>query len=279
MHGLTRSVMLLALTACASPPTPTAEGRDAALMACPRGSLPAYAHNDYENTRPLVDALTLGFRGVEADVFLVDGVLRIGHDRRRASRSATLEDSYLEPLAAVVRRCGSLTVDRRPFLLTVDIKERSQATYDAVVQLLRRYHDPLLTGGAPAPVEVVLVGWDPRGSVETGVDRLVSLQHRITRIDGRPPRDHWERVRLISLDYGKTIGRAWTTAGRRRRWLDTLARFKSAAPGRLVRVHNVPTDRRVYSDLLAAGVDLIGVEQLAAARQILTTTERDSRRD
>jgi hypothetical protein len=238
-------------------------------VTCPRGSLPAYAHNDYENTRPLVDALTLGFRGVEADVFLVDGVLRIGHDRRRASRGATLEDSYLEPLAAIVRRCGSLTVDGRPFLLTIDIKEPSQATYDAVLQLLGRYRDAVFTGGARAPVEVVLVGWDPRGSPETGVDRLV-LQHRITRIDGTPPRHHWERVRLISLDYGKTIGRAWTTAGRRRRWLDTLARFKSAAPGRLVRVHNVPTDRRVYSELLAAGVDLIGVEQLVAAREILT---------
>ena len=46
---------------------------------CPRGTLPAYAHNDYINTRPLHDALSLGYKGVEADVFLVEGVLRLGH--------------------------------------------------------------------------------------------------------------------------------------------------------------------------------------------------------
>lgn len=33
--------------------------------------LPAYSHNDYRNRRPLLDALELGFRGVEADVFPV----------------------------------------------------------------------------------------------------------------------------------------------------------------------------------------------------------------
>ena len=32
----------------------------------------AYAHNDYRNPRPLRDALSLGYRGVEADLFRVD---------------------------------------------------------------------------------------------------------------------------------------------------------------------------------------------------------------
>ena len=42
-----------------------------AQSGCTRGTLPAYAHNDYANARPLTDALSLGFRGAEADVFLV----------------------------------------------------------------------------------------------------------------------------------------------------------------------------------------------------------------
>lgn len=30
--------------------------------------LPAYAHNDYRNERPLHDAVELGYRGVEVDL-------------------------------------------------------------------------------------------------------------------------------------------------------------------------------------------------------------------
>ena len=53
---------------------------------CPRADLPAYAHNDYRNEAPLSEALALGYSGVEADVYLVNGVLRLGHDRREAQR-------------------------------------------------------------------------------------------------------------------------------------------------------------------------------------------------
>jgi len=88
---------------------------------CPRSTLPAYAHNDYENARPLIDALRLGFSGVEADVFLVDGVLRVGHDRQQAQRGKTLETLYLIPLREIISRCGRLTHDGRGFLLAVVI--------------------------------------------------------------------------------------------------------------------------------------------------------------
>jgi hypothetical protein len=70
-----RSAWIIALTVCS---TSAAN----AQPACPRGELPAYAHNDYRNARPLEDALSMGFRGVEVDLVLVDGVLRVGHDRR-----------------------------------------------------------------------------------------------------------------------------------------------------------------------------------------------------
>jgi hypothetical protein len=241
---------------------------------CPQAELRAYAHNDYENARPLADALRLGYRGVEADVFLVDHALRVGHDRRRARRGGTLEALYLEPLGALAAQCGGLTADGRPFLLAVELKEPSPPTYAALVQLLARY-SRLLTpapdaGGAAAPVEVVLVGWHPPLSAlradSTGL--LVRLQQRLTRPeDAAVAPGSW--VRLLSLDYGKTIGRRWATAASRRRWLAALREAKRAAPGRLLRVHNVPEDSRAYAALLDAGVDLIGSKQLATTRRLL----------
>lgn len=111
----------------------------AAQETCPSGALPAYAHNDYANPRPLHEAVERGFRGVEADVFLVADAVRVGHDRRAARRGGTLQALYLEPLRALVARCGRLTADGQPFLLTIEIKERSRPTYDPLVGLLRRY--------------------------------------------------------------------------------------------------------------------------------------------
>ena len=55
----------------------------------------AHAHNDYHHPRPLLDALDHGFCGVEADIFLVDGELLVGHDRTELKPERTLESLYL----------------------------------------------------------------------------------------------------------------------------------------------------------------------------------------
>lgn len=237
---------------------------------CPRGTLPAYAHNDYANAHPLTDALALGFRGAEADVFLVDGVLRVGHDRRAARAGGSLESLYLAPLRALVARCGQLTADGRPFFLALEIKETSPAAHDSLISLLGQYRELLEASsrGRPA-LNVVLVGWHPSTPAVSGtVDALVGWQHRIANANEHLPTLD-ARVRLLSVDYGKTMGRWWVTAAGRRRWLAQLRNVKASAPNRMLRVHNVPTDGRIYAELLAAGVDLIGTKQLPETARLL----------
>ncbi|MGI8619288.1 MAG: hypothetical protein ACR2L6_09410 [Gemmatimonadaceae bacterium] len=242
---------------------------------CPRGSLPAYAHNDYENPRPLQEAVERGFRGVEVDLFLVDGTLRVGHDRRRARDGAAFEALYLEPLSALVARCGALTSDGHPFLLAVDFKERSAAAYDALVGLLSGYHSLLARSPAESvrlpSIEIVLVGWHPADAGrEGGADSLLRLQHRLSS-PSAPHRNALDpRVRLVSLDYGKTMGRWWLSPADRWRWIAALRAVKDAVPDRLLRVHNVPADARIYGRLLGAGVDLIGAKRLATTQRLLS---------
>jgi len=236
---------------------------------CPRSTLPAYAHNDYENARPLADALRLGFSGVEADVFLVDGVLRVGHDRQQAQRGKTLETLYLIPLREIISRCGRLTPDGRGFLLAVEIKETSQATFDALVSLLARYKDLFApVSSSRGPLELVLVGWHPPFSALRRTDFApFRVQHRISGRSAVPVVE--EEVRLLSVDYGKTVGRRWKDAADRRHWIAALRATKRANPDRLLRVHNVPADGTIYGALLDAGVDLIGTKDLARTRQLL----------
>ena len=264
----------LARTALALSLVVATAGRASAQSPCPRATLPAYSHNDYERSRPLADALALGFRGAEADVYLIDSVLMVGHDRRAAQAGAPLESLYIAPLAALAARCGSITGDARPFFLTIELKEESPAAHDSLVALLARnralFASTETANGRARMVEVILVGWSPPGDRigdEAGV--LFALQHPLVRPDPIPLGSIDRRVRLLSVDYGKTMGRWWITTARRSRWLAALRAAKAAAPGRLLRAHNVPANRTVYEALLDSGVDLIGTKELDATRSLL----------
>jgi hypothetical protein len=281
-RGLVRATASLlacaaALVGCARPHAGvTVPGAVAATdaMACPRADLPAYAHNDYRNARPLADALALGFRGAEADVFLVRGTLRVGHDVREARRSGTLDSLYLRPLAALAARCGALTADGRPFLLTVEVKARSREAHDSLRALLERRHDALAGTGRVPAVEVVLVGWHPPArEIAADVGRLFGVQRAIASPElGAPAAD--SSVRLLSLDWSETLGRGRTSAAERRRWLDAIAEARRTRPHALVRVHDLPRDDEVYATLLGAGVELLGVKELNERTAIGVATMR-----
>jgi hypothetical protein len=241
---------------------------------CPRGALPAYSHNDYLNTHPLDDALSLGYQGAEADVFLVNGKLQLGHERRAAVKDGSLEALYLVPLSALVARCGTLTASGQPFLLTLEIKETSRPTFDSLVATLARYPDlfsesngKTAAHGAP-PVQAVLVGWYPPGFADS-ISIPLLRQSRLQSTK-RPPTDAADRdVGLISFDYHETIGKRWQTAAHRRRWLSAIRATKAAYPGRRIRAYHVPVNEKTYRDLLAAGVDLIGTLELARTARLL----------
>ncbi len=73
------------------------------IAGCPVASaaqplIQAHAHNDYHHPRPLLDALDHGFCSVEADVFLVDGQLLVGHTTLELKPQRTLQALYLDPI-------------------------------------------------------------------------------------------------------------------------------------------------------------------------------------
>ena len=63
----------------------------------------AHAHNDYEHTRPLFDALDQGFRSVEVDIHRVGDRLYVGHNRPVVNDNHTLQHLYLDPLDSLAR--------------------------------------------------------------------------------------------------------------------------------------------------------------------------------
>src|SRR5438552_3467517 len=104
----------------------------------------AHAHNDYEHKRPLFDALDNGFCSVEADIYLQNDQLLIGHTEQDLRPERTLEKLYLDPLRDRVRANNGRVYRNGPTIyLLIDVKTEAKTTYAALHQTLTRYADIL----------------------------------------------------------------------------------------------------------------------------------------
>src|ERR1044071_6032756 len=124
-------IFLAPFVICAGPPAPH-----------PIPLIHAHAHNDYEHSRPLLDALDCGFCSVEADVFLVGDQLLVAHSLTGIRPGRTLQALYLDPLRERIKANGGRVYPNGPTLtLLIDIKSEAEPTYAAVKSTLKDYAD------------------------------------------------------------------------------------------------------------------------------------------
>ena len=148
------------------------------------------AHNDYAHKRAVHDALAAGCSSVEADVFLIDGVLRVGHERVLL-RDGTLQSLYLDPLRDIVARNGGYVQSRgERFWLLLDIKADSAAVYDELRRVLANYREMLTSWSddveRPGAITIVLSGDRPRAQVAAERERWVAIDGRLRDLDDNP---------------------------------------------------------------------------------------------
>lgn len=234
----------------------------------------AHAHNDYEQSRPLWDALDNGFTSVEVDVHLIQDTLYVAHDRPTfRNPAATLENLYLKPLAERIRQQGGqvLAGYKGPFYLMIDVKTNADSTYRALDKLLQRYRFLLSTGNQDknqsGTVTVVLSGNRPLQTVAKAKGRLVAL-------DGRP--DELGKgyaptlLPIISDAYENQL----TWRGKGELPAEEFQKLRQMADqthqeGRKLRLWNSPEDPAVWSKLREAGVDFISTDQQELLRDFL----------
>ncbi|EJF67032.1 hypothetical protein DICSQDRAFT_142606 [Dichomitus squalens LYAD-421 SS1] len=70
-----------------------------------------HSHNDYWRDVPLLTALSLGVASVEADVWLVNGTLFVGHEVQALTKDRTFDSLYVQPILQVLQ----VTNHRSPF--------------------------------------------------------------------------------------------------------------------------------------------------------------------
>jgi len=232
----------------------------------------AHAHNDYYHKWPLLDALDDGFCSVEADVFLVEGRLLVGHSRLELNSTRSLRSLYLEPLKQrVAANQGHVFRQGAAFTMLIDIKSDADATYAALRKVLAEYDEILSTTRAgmhqTKAVTVVISGNRAQEAIAKTADRHAGIDGRLSDIDSKVPS---HLMPLISDNWRRHFG--WRGPGEmpaeeRQKLRETAKKIHQS--GRQVRFWATPEDPRVWSELLDAGVDLIGTDDLAALSQFL----------
>lgn len=64
--------------------------------------IPCHSHNDYKRHIPLFDALRAGCTSVEADLWLADDRLLVGHSKASLSATLDFESMYLGPIVRLL---------------------------------------------------------------------------------------------------------------------------------------------------------------------------------
>ena len=271
MRKVAATVSLLvtaALTACASPNTDVEPAFSRSLPG-PAAYLPrSHSHNDYDQKRPLVDALERGFASIEVDVMLMDGELRVGHGEEDVEPTGTLAGLYLDPLRDIARRniCWVYAPSDPPLQLLIDVKSEADATYRALLETLDRYADILTTwtGESPrrGPVTVVLSG-------NRAIGIIAGEGLRYAAIDGRIGEDRStlspEAMPIVSVDWEKL-----KPSGRTERLATAQSLVAQLhSEGRKVRFWGTPEREDLWRSLVAMDVDYIGTDDVGRLDRLL----------
>lgn len=234
----------------------------------------AHSHNDYEQARPLLDALDHGFTSVEADVWLVNDRLLIGHTFFQLEANATFESEYLEPLAQRVAAHGGRVYDdwHESVQLLVDVKTDAEATYRALERALAR-HQAMLTRfvdgeSKPGAVTVVISGNRPRALMASQRERLAAFDGRVEDV---PQRISPSLMPLVSARWDDDFrwhGEGGMPPSERLRLRELVA--ATHAGGQRLRFwgtpENLPGRDAVWAELVAAGVDYVNTDDLNGLR-------------
>jgi len=214
-----------------------------------------HSHNDYEQAIPFNHAFDKGFHSIEADVWLVDGQLLVGHDRQALRPDRTLESLYLAPLYKALR--NKKTSREAPLQLLIDIKSEAISTLDALTTLLGKWHNKY-----PKNKVVIAVSGN-----RPPVDRYASYPDFI-RFDGRPGITYdaasLPKIALISDSYGNYVLKGTQTpdTAKMRRALEA-----AHALGKPFRFWAHPDNPEGWMRMIRVGADYLNtdhIDELAA---------------
>jgi len=193
-----------------------------------RGIIPKalHSHNDYWRDVPFYSALSVGAVSVEADVWLYNGTLFVGHEESALTTSRTFESLYINPILDTLQRQNPSspfltaptkngvfdTASSQTLYLWVDVKTAGPSTWPYVVAAL----EPLRAGGwltnvssdgvTKGPVTVIGTGNTPLAQIENVTSRDYFFDGPLITLDSSSADITADISPIASADFGTVFG-------------------------------------------------------------------------
>lgn len=217
-----------------------------------------HSHNDYEQVFPFWLAWRQGFGSIEADIFLDQGELIVGHDPEQVKQRRTLDSLYLRPLLQCLQQNGGYVyADKsRQLQLMIDIKTAAIPTLDKLVQVLQNY--PSLT--TSPSVKIVISGNRPQPASFASYPDWI-------RFDGDLQKtytaEQLTRIEMLSDNFARYS--KWNGKGRLpESEQDTLKQLikKVHTAGKKIRFWNSPDIMNSWYAYMRLGIDYINTDDI-----------------
>lgn len=219
-----------------------------------------HSHNDYAQRVPFYQAYAQQVSSIEADVFLHDGQLLVGHDVEDLRADMTFEALYVEPIVTLFARNGGRAFrdSDQTLQLMVELKSETDPTLRAVAALLGRWPEVFDPEVNPAAVRVAVTGRVPAPEAFDRYPRFLGF-------DGAWDADYTpeqlERIALISTnfrDFSQWNGKGTIIPAEKERLEQVVDRAHEQ--GKPVRFWNAPEGTTVYYTFYDMGIDYINTD-------------------
>ena len=219
-----------------------------------------HSHNDYAQRVPFYQAYAQQVSSIEADVFLHDGQLLVGHDVEDLRADMTFEALYVEPIVTLFARNGGRAFrdSDQTLQLMVELKSETDPTLRAVAALLGRWPEVFDPEVNPAAVRVAVTGRVPAPEAFDRYPRFLGF-------DGAWDADYTpeqlERIALISTnfrDFSQWNGKGTIIPAEKERLEQVIDRAHEQ--GKPVRFWNASEGTTVYYTFYDMGIDYINTD-------------------
>ncbi|KAK5133929.1 hypothetical protein LTR08_007158 [Meristemomyces frigidus] len=251
-----------------------------------------HSHNDYWRPIPFYSALSVGAVSIEADVWLYNGTLHVGHEESALTDARTFDSLYVQPILSVLRAqnpssafltSGATkngvydTAGGQTLYLFVDVKTDGPTTFPYVIRAL----EPLRAAGylttfngtavVPGPVTVIGTGNTPLNQVQGVSPRDYFFDAKLPYLATTSSNITADVSPIASTNFAVQFGdvRNETFNATQQALLDQQV-ATAHAKGIAVRYWDQPgwpigTRNAIFRILWSAGVDLLNVDDLEGA--------------
>lgn len=229
-----------------------------------------HSHNDYQQAEPLTNALRNKVYSIEADVYLLNGELRVCHDKKDLPMAPSLLSLYIQPIIDSFRaNKGHLTADKNYSLaLMIDIKESGQVALASLVKLLSSYQSVFDKSVNTSAAQVVISG--DRGDPSTWPSSPSFIL-----FDGRP-NEHYDGQILNKVSF---ISDSYLNYTRKQDSIDASIKQtveKIHAMKKLVRLWAIPDNPPGWVHVRGLGVDIINTDRVSECRAQFSSQSQEN---